>query len=553
MRDKQGMLPQHSWFMYSSQNDSGPDPTLTRVIRLVKNFHIRVESTPAILFFIVPLILYAGFSPLRDLYGIEARNALFAREMLENGAAFVPYLMGKPYPDYPPLYFFLEYIFSIPLGRITTLTAILPSAASAAGIITLTWLWTAGISRKIAWTASLILATSPGFWLKASHATVDMLLAFATLAAFYFLDKAYSRHPDPGNKQSINSLLPAAAAVFLAFLTKGPVGIIIPLGSWGLYLIMAKRWQDLYHFAIFAAGTAIAFSTVYMILIYLQGGTDLLSKVIESQVTDRIGSPPNRAWHYYPMYLLTSFIPWWLLACGFAVRAYRNRKKQTADRDKGQQNCKAHNGGDGCNPDPLFSRASRNFIKKNAAGLFFPLTMFAMASSRHGRYLLPVFPFIAILAAYAVMIICEKERQAGFIPGARCDHLYRGVKIMAICTAAVLVLYSALVEPVLSRAESGRMFIQGTEQMISTDTHIVLFAVNPDGDGVKIAFYSSRKPTALIFTYSSEELQALKGKYIIITYEKNLDRLNSVISCRKYKVLNRGLLHGKKVAAIELI
>ena len=315
---------------------------------------------------------------------------------------------------------------------------------------------------------------------------------------------------------------------------------------------MAKRWQDLYHFAIFAAGTAAAFSTAYLIMTYLQGGTDLISKIIGSQVTDRIGSPPNRAWYYYPLYLLTSFFPWCLLACWLAGREYRNKKKQNTDIDKALRDCRAYTDGDRYNAG---SPASRDFIRKSAAGMFFPMTMFAMASSRHGRYLLPVFPFIAILAAYAIMVIYEKGRDGAphVMPDSRCDHPYRDIKLTAICTAAVLILYAALVEPVLSRAESGRMFIQGAEQMISTDTPIVLFAVKPDGDGIKIAFYSSRKPKALIFTCSLGELQAIREKFVIITYEKKLNRLNSVIRHKKHKILNQGLLHGKKVTAIELI
>jgi len=84
------------------------------------------------LLFLVPIVVYTWAVPFRDIFGLEARNALMAREMIENGLTLIPRAMGRPYPDYPPLYFWFAYLFSVPVMKVTPLTIVLPSAISAA-------------------------------------------------------------------------------------------------------------------------------------------------------------------------------------------------------------------------------------------------------------------------------------------------------------------------------------------------------------------------------------------------------------------------------------
>ena len=104
------------------------------------------------------LFAYTWTTPLRDIYGLDVRNALMAREMLENGITFIPRAMGQLYPDYPPLYFWLEVLFSMPLGHINTLSVVIPSALSAIGLIALTFRLGCEINRRVGWLAALITA-----------------------------------------------------------------------------------------------------------------------------------------------------------------------------------------------------------------------------------------------------------------------------------------------------------------------------------------------------------------------------------------------------------
>jgi len=495
-------------------------------------------------FFLAPLLLYVATSPFRDLYGIEVRNALFAKEMLEKGISFIPNLMGRSYPDYPPFYFLLEYIFSLPTGRVSSFTAVLPSALSAAGTVWLLWRWTSRISIHIAVPACLILAASPGFFLKASHATVDMLLAAETFACFYCLNLAWG--PDrtgrsPGSQ--VPFLLLSALFMFAAFFTKGPVGLIIPAAAWFFYLLMEKRWKELPGFVLYSSVAAIFMVIIYIVLVYRQGGWPLVSRVIESQITNRMGTEPNRPWYYYSLYVFTSFLPWWLLA-GALPAIIRHGLFEHLSREPILQKCVK------VSPYPCFT-----LLGQCAAGLFVIIAIFSLASSRHGRYLLPAFPFMAVFIAAGINTLVSRVRDMREDSISERTAPFHTAAIIVIITAAVvaagLFINAMFIEPGISRQESGRGFMEETERIIPSDMPMVIYRINPDGDGLKLALYSRRSPESLVFVRSDAALGKLPfADFVLITYEKRRSGAEKILSQSSMKTVARGLVHRKKVVAI---
>ncbi len=505
---------------------------------------------PFVLFFLTPLALYAGLAPLRDLYGIEARNALFAREMLQNGISFVPHLMGRPYPDYPPLYFILEYLFSLPAGRVSTLSAVLPSALSAAGTVYLLWRWVAGTYGYLAAMACMVLATCPGFYLKANHATVDMLLTFETALAFYLLNHLWKDREDMRGRFGV--LAGTATTLLAALFTKGPVGILIPLGGFGFYLLSERRWRQLLQFSLFAAMCTGLLAGIYFTLIYLQAGWPLVSKVIESQITARIGTEPNRPIYYYAVYLFTSFLPWWLLMA-ILPRLI----------DRGPM---AWTGATSCASTPLKhllspadSTACRKTVRVCAAGTFVTLSIFLMASSRHGRYLLPAFPLIAVLIAAGIRTIgiCHLRLHGHITPNPKAIlRTFHTLSIAVSITAAImstgLVLYSLFMEPGISAAESGRCFMQEVGTSTPPDVPVVIYRIRPDGNGIKLALYSDRGTGRLQFARTPAELRQVDSNdLVVITYENRVKELSHIIR-GNMRAVATGTVHRKKVIALHI-
>jgi 4-amino-4-deoxy-L-arabinose transferase-like glycosyltransferase len=119
---------------------------------------------------------------------LEARYALVAREMWEEGHWILPPLGGQVYPDKPPLLFRAIALFSEATSGVTEWTARLPSALAAVSLCLKTWRMGMQLfSPDTGVLAGLILATSAGFFWSGRQALPDMLLTLWTTGASWAL------------------------------------------------------------------------------------------------------------------------------------------------------------------------------------------------------------------------------------------------------------------------------------------------------------------------------------------------------------------------------
>ena len=518
-------------------------------------------------------LAYTWSAPFRDLYSLEARNALIAKEMLEQGLSLVPTVMGRPYPDYPPLYFWLEVLFSWPFGHITTFSAVLPSAMAASGLVTLGFYLGREISLRAGWLTAVVLATSPGFWLNGSRASIDMLLALGVGLAIFFLYRG-SKEKDPVRRQWME--LVAVLAMTAAFFSKGPIGLVLPGGIWGGYLFFERQWRNLVRFILIMAILGLICVGTELLAAWHQGGIDLVNGVIKGQVTGRVGKGSNQSIFYYPYYLLRAIGPWWLWAIAAAISCLGLKRGSRA----------------------LSQLVPRHPVSRLALVWFILVfCLFSLASSRHGRYLLPVFPAIALLISVAIdrsimawetrplrglilsldalfaisilsawaiylflpmdyvhplgwMIVWSCAISLGWVLIQRlCQQASRPIALTALLMATGLSGFSILVEPALSRQESGRPFVQAAESMVTQDIPVVLYRIHPDKNGVKYALYSQRLPDKLRFCQSYEGLESLKGSYMLVGYRRDIEKLRDFFKRRRVRLLTKGLIHRKEVVA----
>lgn len=527
-------------------------------------------------FLLVLLFSYTLAQPFREIYGLEARNALIAREMLENGLGLIPNVLGRPYPDYPPLYFWLETIFSIPLGHVTPLSATLPSAISAVGLVALAFFIGRRISPVTGRLSALILATTPSFQLKASIACIDMLLAFTVAAAIFSL---YLRDQDRRSKKKALYAVVAAIFMALAFLTKGPIGIVLPAVSWGGYLLWERRWKEAATFALFIFAVGIICVAIESALVYHAGGMHLINEVVRKQVAGRIGTQSNKPFFYYIICLLKIGSVWWLL---IIVSSFRLRKTPLENQRRSL-------------PRQLVSM--HTVIRLMLTWSVGTLAVFTIASSKHARYLLPAYTAIAVIIAASVEHLLEKGSlplspvwgksvngvtvallPAGvvffflypkfiyvpfayiliwFVTGiigwlfvSRCiDKRYYLVGAILLFLFIGLSGANLMVTPAVSRRTSGQAFVKAAESHVDSSFPVWVYGINPDGDGIKYALHSNRKPSAIRFVDTTNALASITSSYLLITKLQADAGLQKLLSEKKHHPVAYGNIRSHQFAA----
>src|SRR3989338_7090513 len=162
------------------------------------NSTISVNNTRLIL---ICIILFTGFlfmfnTGKRDLWAPdEPRYAQVSKEIRDSGNFIVPHLNSEPYPDKPPLLFWFINLFSLPFGKITALSARLPSAFAGIGCCVAIFYLGKSLyhNTRIALMASLLLATSSKFMWMAHRVAFDVLLTFFVTMAILCFYKRYAR------------------------------------------------------------------------------------------------------------------------------------------------------------------------------------------------------------------------------------------------------------------------------------------------------------------------------------------------------------------------
>lgn len=307
----------------------------------------------------------------------EPRATEVAREMVVLGNYLVPHLNGLPYPDKPPMFYWLAAIFwksgaDLSSGRLVSLLATMgmaltvyalgrrlhsPALGLLAAAITLSAMLTAMICR---------------------YGVLDPLLTLLTTLSIYCAVRAFEGGRTPGRWW-----LAAYAAAGLAFLTKGPVGVAVPLLVGVAYGAVRRRdvrkggWWHL-------AGAALLVGMVagWLVPACLSGGTAYTNDILFQQTAQRIGEGATHANRFY--FYLVQFpifcIPWSLLFVMALVWAVRTARTQR---------------------EPAALLGATWFI---AVFVFFSLF-----SGKRERYLLPLMPAVGLLCARYVLGVIRGE------------------------------------------------------------------------------------------------------------------------------------------------
>jgi len=320
----------------------------------------RIVLIVAAVLFVVNIWGYDLWAPDEPFFGEGAR------EMIADGHWLVTHINGKVNTHKPPFFFWLIALLSLPIGRVTSLTARLPSALASLGTVAMVLrLGRRVASERTAVLAAFMLATTYMFWDKARSAQIDAVmccLIWVALSAF----EAW-RAGDLGGRRA-GLIFWAAGA--LAVLAKGPVGLLLPLGITIVNLAVDRemgRWRD------FAPLTGplvfIAICGAWVAATMLWGPAEYsVWGALEEHFVERgiHGMHHAQPWWYYVKVLPPQLLPWTFLVPGALVLAWRRR-----------------------------DRMDRFLL----VTVIFVVLFFSISTEKRTLYVLPAFPAFALLTA----------------------------------------------------------------------------------------------------------------------------------------------------------
>ncbi len=332
---------------------------------------------------VAALFVAIGSTPLIE--PDEGRNAEVAREMLERGDFVVPHLNGLPYLDKPVLFFAATAV-SIRLFGASEFAARLPAALFTllTALVLVAWA-RARFDRETALLSGLVFATCP-LVLAFSHIVIfDAVFAFWVTASCVLFDVARER-----SGRGWCALAWAAAG--MATLTKGPVGLLLPLlvecgrgVATGGGVARVFQPAGLLAFALVALPWFAAVTLRHPEFVHYA----FVRETLERVATDRMGV--SEPFWFLAAPLLGGALPWSLVAVfgpGFAAEAWRAR------RDRG---------------------AARVHL---LLWIALPVLFFTLSQSKRPGYVLPVFPALAVWCALVLRESTSARRRAGIAAAA---------------------------------------------------------------------------------------------------------------------------------------
>jgi 4-amino-4-deoxy-L-arabinose transferase-like glycosyltransferase len=312
---------------------------------------------------------------------LEAKYALAAREMLDGGPLLVAHLFGQIYPDKPPLYFWATAgLARLRGGRLDELTARLPAVAGALATLAVTWaLGRALFDAGTGLAAAAILATSNLFFWYARQGHPDQFLTAGVALACLGLWRSFQAPPGP---RRTGWIALAYAAMGLGVLSKGLLGLVLPLLGAGLYLAVTGPPRAVpRRLGLWPGGLAfLAVVLAWFGPAVARHGIGYLHETIVHQHVQRYARTWVHAgpWYYYFGEFAAGFLPWSLFVPGALVLAWRTRRAAAATAA-------------GAPPAPYV----------------FPLAWFvagfvflSLSTSKRGAYLLPLYPAAALAVGW---------------------------------------------------------------------------------------------------------------------------------------------------------
>ncbi|MFH0877809.1 MAG: glycosyltransferase family 39 protein [Candidatus Omnitrophota bacterium] len=335
----------------------------------------------------------------------EVFYAQTAKEMIRHKTWLLPYLFDHPQFEKPILTYWLLRLSFIFFGTTAFAARFFPALFAMSGTFAVYGLGLVAFGdQKKAFLSAWILMSSAFFIGMARVLFTDMIFSVWILLALAVFWAGYVRRLPKGASLVLFSVFSAAAV-----LTKGPLGLLIPLLTVFLFLAVQKDLRYLRDKGIVWASLVFcAVALPWYVWIINKFGADFTHEFFINDHIRRVleaEHPVSDNWYFYPVTMVAGMFPWSIFVLGAFLRLGRRLRER----------------------DP--------FVLFLACWILSCLLIFQPAHSKLTSYILPLFPALSLLAADFLFWL-EKQAGGSF---ARWG-IANGLGLVAIPTALIFAL-----------------------------------------------------------------------------------------------------------------
>lgn len=430
---------------------------------------------PAGIFFL-SLFLFTWGLNAQEITGFDSRFYLFAKEMLQNGMSWFPTTYYQPYPDYPVTSTVLIYLGAKIFGGLNKLIAVLPSAIAAAWTVVLTY--RIGTLRDRHWgLVAVCFMLMTLMFLKCARAiSLDMYIAMTSAWCFYLIYSA-----DLQNKRATMGVYLLLA---LSFAFRGPIGLVMPAGVVCSYYFIDRQWKKLIVFGLGALAVLAVSTAILFYLAYHAAGVAFMQDVIRMQVAGRIDNAYQPIYFYFTNSIGNYAISYPLALFSIILVLLGMRTASS--------------------PDSRFRREDVALLLKLLGWALIIIVGMTIPGDKKSRYILPMVPAIALIAAYPFAQKIRKLKQ---------------LWVLAIITLVLDVFYIQFIERYFSAYDKTAQFVQAIEDMrAKAHAKLVFYREQSDGTPIKYQVYNQQGDVP-VFLATEGELLNYKQPAFFVTSE----------------------------------
>jgi 4-amino-4-deoxy-L-arabinose transferase-like glycosyltransferase len=410
----------------------------------------------------------------------EGRRALAIQEMVSSGNWLLPHLNGELYLTKPPLLYWLSSSLGFIWG-VNEWTLRLPSALAAIAVLIMVYRYALQQSGK--WAALFavqLLIANLGFAMLGRRAEIEMLLTAlcvgSLLSALQYIQSQSSK----------NWIILSYFLLALALMTKGPLVILLVT----LPLLIAAIYSKNPHIkAVLLSGRGwlifLVVGLTWYVIVSWQLGFDIWATIAKRDMLDKMQSESAKPILSYLAWIAVDF----MLLIGLFLVGVKEFFKQQFQQ-------------------------SRQLVL--LAATILPLIIFSLFSNKHAKYLLPIYPLIAILLAIKLAAIFDAATEAK----------KKIIVIIALLLPIGFAIFYALLEP---KVFAYRVAVFPTfSAWVPTIKQTDLYAYQEIDS--RLVYYANR-PIKILDKNKLEQAKSMHRSFLLLVESDNLSALRLEADC----------------------